>query len=211
MSKAFMLADVKATSSEDPNGTFEAVISAPTLDRDGEVIEANAFAPLPKTIPIHAFHNFDDPVAVAEPFYDGYVLKATGRFASTTRAQEVRQLVVDGVIETMSVGFRDAKREMKDGVPYITSAELLEASFVSIPANREALVLSAKEFAEKVGVQQAHDLAVSSGAVCDAKHDVTVEQVAEAPQEAAVKAAAPAVSDAHLLLARAMQDAVSVL
>ena len=79
------------------------------------------------------------------PFYDGAVLKIRGRFASSQLAQHVRSLVMDGVLSTMSVGMPGVER-VKDstGVTHITRAELLEVSFVSIPSNREARVLTTR-------------------------------------------------------------------
>ncbi len=141
------IADVKSLEeSEDPNGEFEVVLSAATLDRDGEVIDARAFEPLPESIPFHAFHDFHDPVGRATPFYDGDLLKARGRYASTPRAQEIRTLVTEGVIGHTSVGFMGATRSDHDGVAHITKGELLEGSFVSVPSNRQAAVLMAKAY-----------------------------------------------------------------
>lgn len=146
--KHFMaLAEVKSLDdATDPNGEFEVILSACTVDRDGEVIDARAFEPLPESIPFHAFHDFHDPVGRAVPFYDGDVLKARGRYASTPRAQEIRTLVAEGVIGHTSVGFMGATRSDMDGVPHITKGELLEGSFVSVPSNREAAVLVAKAY-----------------------------------------------------------------
>lgn len=177
--KTFVLAEVKATDGASPNGAFEAVISAPTLDRDGEVLDAGCFAPLPKSIPIHAFHDLHDPIGRGEPFYDGDLLKVRGVFAGTERAQELRSLVVDGIVDKMSVGFMGAQRSVKDGVPHVTQGELLEASFVSVPSNREAEVTASKSGARNSAsdserLQQIHDLAVANGAVCETKHVETV-------------------------------------
>ena len=128
------------------NGEFEAILSAPTLDRDGEVIDAKAFEPLPESIVIHVDHAMGVSTAVARavPRYDGDLLVAKGYYGSDPESQAVRQKVIDGIITTMSVGFMDAQREIKDGVTHIVKGELLEASFVSVPSNREALVLAAK-------------------------------------------------------------------
>jgi HK97 family phage prohead protease len=188
MNKRFLFAEVKATKAEDPTGEFEAILSAPTLDRDGEIIEKDAFAPLPDSIPVHAFHDFHDPVGVAQPYYEDDLLKVRGYFASTARAQEIRTLVTEGVIGSMSVGFMDAAREEKDGVPTVTKAEILEGSFVSIPSNREAAVLVAKQYEEKVGarnsasdagrIQGAHDLFVELGAKCADDADKGADVVA---------------------------------
>lgn len=148
MNKQFrLLATVKAVELDDaPNGAFEAVISAPTLDRDGEVIDSGAFDPLPKSIPILADHEgmVRSLVARAEPFYDGDVLKARGRYASHPFAQHVRSLVNEEILDTMSVGYMPPERKMVGGVPHVVKTELLEASFVVIPSNRDALVTTAK-------------------------------------------------------------------
>jgi HK97 family phage prohead protease len=224
MNKTFALAELKALDPNDPTGEFEAILSAPTLDRDGEVIDAKAFEPLPTSIPVHAFHDFADPVGRGVPFYEGDVLKLRGRFATTARAQEIRTLVAEGVIASMSVGFMSAEREMKDGVPHIVRGELLEGSMVSIPSNRESAVLLAKEFAVKVGarnsakdaasIQSAHDLMVELGATCPMGEEPQTEDADKTahtdPEE---KAAAPAAAidpPADVLVAQARAEALRV-
>lgn len=187
--KTFAMATVKATDGEHPNGEFEVILSAETVDRDGEVIDAKAFEPLPESIPFHAFHDFHDPIGRGVPYYDGDVLKARGIFASTPRAQEIRTLVTEGVIGHTSVGFMAAVRKDGEDAPHVTKGELLEGSFVSVPSNREAAVLMAKEFDAKAGarnsnkdaerLQNIHDLAVANGAVCP---DATTAEATPAPE-----------------------------
>lgn len=176
--KTFAVAEVRSAESDNPNGEFEVILSAETLDRDGEIIEAKAFEPLPDSIPFHAFHDFHDPIGRGVPFYDGDILKARGTFASTPRAQEIRTLVAEGVIGHTSVGFMAAVRKDEEDAPHITSGELLEGSFVSVPSNREAAVLAAKEFdavahntkvTKSDRLQMIHDLAVTNGATCVTK------------------------------------------
>ena len=43
--KTFAFAEVKAIETDNPHGEFEVILSAPTLDRDGEVIDPKAFEP----------------------------------------------------------------------------------------------------------------------------------------------------------------------
>lgn len=143
MEKRVALFEVKAVDGSDPNGEFEAILSVPTVDRDGEIIDGHAFDPLPAEIPIHKFHDFQSPVAVATPYYEGDILKAKGTFDPDPEAQMIRQKVGRS-IRYMSVGFMAATRSDQDGIPHITKAELLEASFVSIPSNREAAILAVK-------------------------------------------------------------------
>lgn len=143
MNKHVALFEVKALDGSDPNGEFEAILSVPVVDRDGEVIDARAFEPLPAELPIHKFHDFSAPVANAVPFYDGDILKARGVFDPDPESQAIRQKVGRS-IRFMSVGFMAAERSDQDGVPHITKAELLEASFVSVPSNRDAAILAVK-------------------------------------------------------------------
>lgn len=201
MQKRVALFEVKALDAGDPHGEFEAILSMPTLDRDGEVIDAKAFEPLPDTVPIHAFHDFSSPVAVATPFYEGDILKATGVFDPDPDAQKIRTKVGRS-IRFMSVGFMGTTRAEVDGVPHITKAELLEASFVSVPSNREAAILAVKAHREAFEakatkgerLQQIHDLAVANGAACETKAAHVAEEKSPDtdPED---EAAAPAAAD----------------
>lgn len=152
-SKMFALGEVKAVEGDDsPNGAFDVILSAPTLDRDGEVIDAKVFEPLPDHITFDIDHGMSTATTVGSgtPFYDGDVLRVKGTYSSIPRAQEVRTLVREGHIRTTSVAFMSAKREEKDGVQHIVHAELLNGAFVPIPSNRESVVLSAKAHDAKV-------------------------------------------------------------
>lgn len=217
------LATVKDIASESVNGEFEIVMSTDSVDRDGEVIVKGAFDPLPESIPVHAFHDFNDPIGRAVPTYnEAGQLVGRGFYASTARAQEVRQLVNDGVIAHTSVGFMAADRQKHEGGPTeIKSAELLEVSFVSVPSNRDARVLAAKGLYEKgtkgERLQQIHDLAVQNGADCAAPKCATPEAVKAAPTDTTAPAApsvedgkqpASVVTQARLAAARALLDIV---
>jgi len=144
--KAVGLVDTVETDS--PNGAFEVVLSAATLDRDGEVIDSRAFEPLPDHVPFDIDHGMtvQTTVGSGQPYYaeDGS-LRVKGTFASTPLAQEVRTLVAEGHIRTTSVTFMAAER-VKDekSVDHVVRAELLNGTFTPVPSNREAVVLSAK-------------------------------------------------------------------
>jgi hypothetical protein len=192
MSKRYAYCEVKSLDETDdaPNGAFEAILSAATLDRDGEIIDARAFEPLPDHIPIDIDHGMTVATTVGSgtPYYDGDVLKIKGTFSSIPRAQELRTLVREGHIRSMSVTFMSAERDNRDGVPHVTKGELLNAAYVPIPSNREATVLVAKAFAPTEAeikatkadrLQNIHDLAVLNGASCDspAARSASTEQV----------------------------------
>jgi hypothetical protein len=181
--KMFALGEVKAVEDADgdPNGEFDVILSAPTLDRDGEVVDAKIFDPLPDHITFDIDHGMSTATTVGSgtPFYDGDKLRVKGTYSSIPRAQEVRTLVREGHIRTTSVAFMGAVREEKDGVPHVVKAELLNGAFVPIPSNRESVVLSAKSYeaAIKAGarnsskdierLQSIHDFAVENGAACE--------------------------------------------
>lgn len=59
---------------------------------------------------------------------------------ATELARGVKQLVQDGVISTMSVGFRALEMEGNK----FTQQELLEVSFVNVPANSQAMITAYK-------------------------------------------------------------------
>lgn len=129
-------------------GTFEAILSMPTVDRDGEVVDAKAFDPLPEYIPIDIDHGMsvESTVGSGQPFYEGDVLKFRGTFASTPLGQQVRSLVLEGHIRKMSVAYMNSVYELDegDGKQHLRSAELLNAAIVAIPSNREADITGAK-------------------------------------------------------------------
>lgn len=176
MTKGFLLAEVKSTDATVGAGTFDVVLSTPTLDRDGEVIDSGAFDPLPPRITFDTDHGMSTATTVGSgvPFYDeAGDLRVTGEWSSIPRAQEVRTLVREGHIATVSVAFMGATRSVKDGVTHITRAELLNGAFVAVPSNREAVVLDAKSGARNSSkdaerLQAIHDLTVENGAECAA-------------------------------------------
>jgi hypothetical protein len=160
-------------------GTFEVVLSAPTLDRDGDTLMSEDWKqPLPDHITFDSDHGMSVATTVGSgvPEIDESTgnLIVRGTYSSLPRAQEVRTLVNEGHIRTTSVAFMTEKTQ-KDGKPG-TVRELLNGAFVAIPSNREALVLASKSLAAKAGarnsktdaehLQTAHDHMVAAGAVC---------------------------------------------
>lgn len=185
VTKDFPVVDVK--DSDAAGGAFEVILSAPTKDRDGEVIDAKAFEPLPDHITFDTDHSMtcDSVVGSGTPYYaDDGTLRVSGTYASDERSQVIRQKVADGHIRTTSVTFMAAERVEKDGVQHVVSAELLNGTFTPVPSNREAVVLTAKSIvqaavAAKAGarnnksdaetIQAMHDGALALGASCESK------------------------------------------
>lgn len=161
---------------DDFPGQFRVILSAPTLDRDGDTLLPDQWkTPLPDHITFDADHGMSvaSTVGSGVPSIDPDTgnLIVEGTYSSIPRAQEVRTLVNEGHIRTTSVAFMTAPATEKGG-PKLR--ELLNGAFVAIPSNREALVLDSKTLkagarnssADLEHIQGIHDAAVSLGADC---------------------------------------------
>jgi HK97 family phage prohead protease len=177
-------ATVSAVESDNPHGEFDVILSTDTLDRDGERLYLDEWkTPLPDHITIDSDHDMSvvSTVGSGKPFInDNGQIQVRGTFASTPHAQNVRTLVNEGHIKTVSVAFR-VEKNRKDGK---VQRELLNAGFVAVPANPDAVVLSSKSVKSEDEVsheQMIHDAALALGAMCDGAKGikpVTEEMVA---------------------------------
>jgi len=136
---------LETTKAAEDTGTFEVVISTADMDRQGESIDQagcdNAnYLKNPVVLWGHDYYSL--PIGICETLtLDGGRLIAKGRFAPEAAnpfAQQVRRLYDAGIVRATSVGL--IVKEMNGNV--ITKWELLEFSFVPVPANPYALSLS---------------------------------------------------------------------
>ncbi|MBC7594523.1 MAG: hypothetical protein H7288_11395 [Kineosporiaceae bacterium] len=175
---------------EDFPGTFEVILSAPTLDRDGDTLGSDEWkTPLPEKITFDSDHGMSVATTVGSgvpSINEAGQLVVSGTYSSLPRAQEVRTLVNEGHINTTSVAFMTLPKTSKDAKP---QRELLNGAFVAIPSNREALVLSSKSGArnsksDAAALQAIHDHAVSMGATCVAEksHKSAETEPIDAPE-----------------------------
>lgn len=168
-------ASVSTVESENPNGEFEVILSTEAKDRDNENLWADEWKqPLPERIHIDGDHgrSLDKTVGSAIPRLDGNRLVAKGTFASTPYAQMVRQLVNEGHINSLSVTYSESKSEKGEGV----QRELLNAAFVAIPANPEAVVLASKN----AKLDKADGGMSASGNNPQVKHDDMIQALHDA-------------------------------
>ena len=165
---------------ETPFGSFRAILSTGTKDRDGEEVLAKDWElPLPARISMDVDHGMSVATTVGSgvPSLDAKGrLIVEGTYASTRLGQDTRALVNEGHISNTSVAFlRSTSTDHKGGKR--VKRELLNAAFVSLPANKEALVLSSKGATGlKIGarnssmdaksIQAIHDNAKGLGAAC---------------------------------------------
>jgi hypothetical protein len=168
-------AAVSTVESENPNGEFEVILSTETRDRDDENLWASEWkTPLPARIHIDGDHgrSLDKTVGSAVPRLEGNQMVAKGTFASTPYAQMVRQLVNEGHINSLSVTYSESKNQKGEGV----QRELLNAAFVAIPANPEAVVLASKA----AKVNKAEGGLSASGDNPQVKHDDMIQAIHDA-------------------------------
>ncbi len=135
-------------------GTYTFRASTAAVDRQGEVIDQQgwdlgAYKSNPVILDSHRYGSIDDILGKAsrvEVMPEG--LEIDVQFAPTAKGQMAQQLVEDGMLRTVSVGFRSKGRRpgQRSGEPMThTAMELLEVSMVAIPANREAVRLRGVE------------------------------------------------------------------
>lgn len=139
--KHFEKVNVKEVKGE---GEFKVIATTSSVDRDGEsiLVEGWDFENFMKNPIILFGHNYwemDCIIGAATKVYiEGVQVIVEGIFAATEAGQYVRKLYDDGILKTVSVGFIPKERQGN----VITKAELLEVSFVPVPANPEALSMA---------------------------------------------------------------------
>ncbi len=125
-------------------GNISVIASDETLDSDGEVIKVagwdlkSRFAKNPIMLTYHDYNS--DPVGTWDVKVEkGKLIADVAKWASTERGEEIKSLVADGILRTVSVGFEVLERDTKDA-SIITKAKLYEISWVTVPANPNAVV-----------------------------------------------------------------------
>lgn len=139
------IASIESTDGDEfgPNGGFTAVLSTPSLDRDGDRLQKSEWQEFTQTrYPLDIDHGMSvaDTVGSFVPYWDDDRMMMRADFASTGKAQEARTLVNEGHIRNVSVAFMTDKSK-KDGEP---RRELLNAGIVATPSNRDAVILASK-------------------------------------------------------------------
>jgi len=141
--KIFIKGAIKSTDKQ--AGTFEVIASTDVLDREGERIdqsgwELDNYKKNPVILWGHDIFALPIGKATDIKVEDGSLIMS-GEFASkeaNPMAEQVRLLFDEGILKTVSVGFIPKEREGDT----IIKAELLEVSFVPVPANPDALALA---------------------------------------------------------------------
>jgi HK97 family phage major capsid protein/HK97 family phage prohead protease len=149
--RAWALLDLKAADLE--RRTLNGIASTPSLDRQGHIFDI-AGATFTNPIPLLLHHDVERPIgwATLEKRADAIVFEAALAPAGdpgplTDRVTETLQLVQSGLLRGASIGFRilaDGLEFVAGGVTRIVKSEICELSLVTIPANRDATILTVK-------------------------------------------------------------------
>lgn len=141
---------IKAVREKMADGRIRFVASDETMDRSGEIVPAEAwdlsnFKKSPRILVDHDYRVEAIVGKAPNTYMEGKRLITEPVFHEHTElAKTVKKMVEDGFLDTMSVGFL-RKSDAKGKV----SNELMEISFVAVPANPNARMLSVTPDAEK--------------------------------------------------------------
>ena len=147
-SVGFQLEDLKSRG--DDGWAFTGYASTfGNIDEGGDVVLRGAFADsLARRVPRLLWqHDIHEPIGrVASLVEDGRGLRGEFKISRTARGHDAYQLLKDGAIDSMSIGYIPAEQEFDDehNVRKLKSVDLLEISLVSIPMNAEAVVTAVK-------------------------------------------------------------------
>ena len=143
------LATIESVDDDDliygPNGGFTAVLSTPSVDRDGDSLLRDEWVELPEHCTLDMDHGMTVATTIGSftPYWgDDGSLMMRAAFSSIERAQEARTLVKEGHVRDVSVAFMTDKTK-KSGEP---RRELLNAGIVGVGSNRDAKIMDSKSF-----------------------------------------------------------------
>ena len=151
--------------------TFEGYAAAyGNVDSDNDIIEMNAFAKSikegfpAKRIKVLWQHKTDTPIGLpVEMREDSKGLWVKSKISRTAKGDEAIELMRDGVIDRMSVGFSipGGKSQISSkGIRHIYEGKLFEYSLVTWPANDQAVITGVKtlkelrEFSDNEGLSE---------------------------------------------------------
>lgn len=144
------------------SGGYTTTINTPRVDRDKErvlpsglhnrdeymdnplVYWAHEWAENMAAEPIGKTTRLDLTLKAGVRWHPSDRIDAVVQFAPTAKAQNIRALVLGGYVSKSSVGFNPLDSELIEGIPTVTSWDLMEHSTVPLPSNVDASISGAK-------------------------------------------------------------------
>jgi len=120
-----------------------------TLDHVGDVVMRGAFDDTltnGRKRRLLWQHQMTEPIGVEQSLLsDEKGLFGTWKLSRTTRGLDAYELLKDGAVDSLSIGYQVAEAEYDDaGVRLLKAVDLLEVSLVSIPALDQAIITQVK-------------------------------------------------------------------
>lgn len=170
-SKALQFKSFKADTFDYENGTVEGYASTfGNIDKVNDVVVPGAFKTAvlngPERVRFLWEHDRKEVIGIIETLEeDGKGLRFRARFAGTQRAQETRELMKMGAVDSFSIGYRviqESKGQHKGkSVNFLKEIQLMEVSCVAWPCNVEARMSAIKsELDERLNDLSLEDQAV---------------------------------------------------
>ena len=149
------LSDLVLKVEDDDDWSFDVIATTQDTDRDNEVIKVNGWDTKnweknPVILANH-YYTIENIIGKGIKFYTSNgVKRLKGTFSKSNPLWVLaRNLYMEGMLKTVSVGFIPLKRNEQD-YKIIEKAELLEVSFVAVPCNPNAVSLDQKVYDEAV-------------------------------------------------------------
>lgn len=116
------------------------ILTYGNLDYVGDIIERGAVKTIPSYLPMYWYHDPAEIVGEWTEFSDDeHGLYAKGHiFTDVSRGADAAALIDHGVLDGLSIGFRNKKSEVRRGTRHLMHIDLAEASLTAIPANDQA-------------------------------------------------------------------------
>lgn len=146
---------IKSRKFDPEGGIFEGYAAVfGNVDSDGELIEPGAFAKFLEDdwsrVKILALHN-DEWLPIGKPielYEDDIGLYIKAKIIKTGIGADVWNLLVEEVLDELSIGYVIIKAHMVGNVQHLTELELQEVSVVTWAANEKAKILKIKSRSE---------------------------------------------------------------
>jgi HK97 family phage prohead protease len=145
--------------------TFKGYASTWDEDQVGDVIHQGAFIKsISEAFPakrIKVLWQHSEPLGMPTEMYeDNYGLYVKGKVSKTRLGDEALELMRDGVVDRMSIGFMIPQGKSdydEDGVRHIREVKLMEFSPVTFPANEAAIITGVKNIEQALEYAQVSD------------------------------------------------------
>lgn len=185
----FKSVELKETAIDMSARTIEGYAATWDIDQANDIINKGAFT---KTISegfpagrVKMLWQHDQPLGMpSEMFEDDRGLYVKGKISRTQLGDEALELMRDGVVDRMSIGFSIPQNKAgfnDEGIRIISEVKLFEFSPVTFPANEAAHILAVKSLHEQLIIAKSKginpkDQKEFSRMLCELKTLVNIEE-----------------------------------